>query len=92
MGYSKRRVKSSVDKGIPLVWSVYFCSPWDGGSSFGIGHLRLIVGYNEEKNEIIYSDTWGLKHKYKHAPLHEAFIVTSFCTCLVPCESEPEGG
>ena len=72
-------------------WSVNFCFPWDGGSPFGKGHLRLIVGYNEEKSEIIYSDTWGLKHKYKHAPLHEAFVATSFCTCLVPCESEPEG-
>lgn len=42
----------SIERGMPLVWLVP-------------GHVRLIIGFNPEKNEIVYSDSWGPGHEFK---------------------------
>lgn len=52
-------VKRYIDKGMPIIWGIP-------------GHIRLIVGYNEDREEIIYSDSWGLwatarRMSYNHA-------------------------
>jgi len=61
--FSPRSIKKYIDRGIPLVWLIP-------------DHLRLIIGYNKEKKEIIYSDTWGYWHKYKKMPNKEANRIT----------------
>ena len=39
--------------------------------------MRLIIGYNNRKNTIIYSDTWGLGHEKKSARMDAASRATS---------------
>ncbi|MGC6456030.1 MAG: hypothetical protein ACON39_02000 [Coraliomargaritaceae bacterium] len=41
-----------IEAGIPLIW-------------FIPGHARLIIGMHPEKNEIVYSDTWGSEYNYR---------------------------
>lgn len=41
-----------IEAGIPLIW-------------FIPGHARLIIGIHPEKNEIVYSDTWGPEYNFR---------------------------
>ena len=65
------KVKSFVDKGVPLVWMIP-------------GHIRLLIGYNEKTGEIAYSDTWGKGHELKKMPLAEAFLMTQALIVVRP--------
>jgi len=71
-------VKRSIDAGIPLLWTVtvgIYKEPVRISQGRG-GHMRMIIGYNTEKNEIIFSDTWGAGHEKKHWGIEEAFCST----------------
>ncbi|HBC88269.1 MAG TPA: hypothetical protein DCZ94_15060 [Lentisphaeria bacterium] len=71
-------IMKHVDIGIPLIWGVELGIvkeenlPQRGG-----GHMRIIYGYNKEKNEIIYSDSWGQGHERKVMPLDDAWTITN---------------
>ncbi len=56
--FRDRDVKKYIDRGAPLFWTIP-------------GHIRLIVGYNEETNEILYSDSWGFSG-YGRMPIPQA--------------------
>lgn len=40
-------------------------------------HMRLIIGYNEERKEILYSDSWGDGHELKRMSADDALSITS---------------
>ncbi|MEM7010857.1 MAG: hypothetical protein AAF585_05165, partial [Verrucomicrobiota bacterium] len=40
------------------------------------GHMRMIIGYNWDKNEVIFSDSWGAGHEMKRWGVEEAFCST----------------
>ena len=87
VGYARFRagVTSSVLRGFPLLWSVERLFPWDRkDESAGGGHMRLIVGYNLQTDEILYSDSWGSGHEFKRARFAEAWRETDFLSCLQP--------
>lgn len=87
VGYARFRagVTSSVLCGFPLLWSVERLFPWERkNESPGTGHMRLIVGYNLQSDEILYSDSWGSGHDYKRAGFAEAWRETDFVSCLQP--------
>lgn len=89
LGYARFRagVTSSVLRGFPLLWSVERLFPWDrNDESPGEGHMRLIVGYNLQTDEILYSDSWGSGHEFKRARFAEAWRETDFMSCLQPLE------
>ena len=89
VGYARFRagVTSSVLRGFPLLWSVERLFPWDRkDESPGGGHMRLIVGYNLQTDEILYSDSWGSGHELKRARFAEAWRETDFLSCLQPSE------
>jgi hypothetical protein len=46
--------------------------------------MRLIIGYNEEKSEIIYTDTWGAGHEHKYMPDDWAWTITQNMFYLNP--------
>ena len=48
------------------------------------GHLRMIIGYNTQKDEIIYSDTWGRGHEKKSMSTENAFTITNSLFSLEP--------
>ena len=79
-GYSKfqRIVVDTIDKGVPLMWSVQLGLYKEGDlpQSFG-GHMRLIIGYNTKTSEILYSDSWGQEHALKRMPMDNACAMTT---------------
>ena len=59
-------IKKSVDAGIPVIWSVRLgIFPEQGIPQNAGGHMRLIIGYNEQEGTIFYSDSWGAGHEKK---------------------------
>lgn len=70
-------VKKSIDEGVPVLWCVMLgIFKEQGLPQSGGGHMRLIIGYNEEEQTIIYSDSWGARHARKEMPLEDAFSMT----------------
>ena len=73
------RIKENINKGTPIFWGVMlglYKEPVVNIQSRG-GHLRLIIGYNDKSNQIIYSDTWGRGHELKHLGDAEAWAMTT---------------
>ncbi len=78
-------VKSQVDQGMPVFWGVtlgMFPEP-DIPQANG-GHMRLIIGYNAKKHEVLYSDSWGAGHELKRMPEDKAFAITHDAFFLRP--------
>lgn len=78
-GYGKfvKGIREQTARGVPLFWSVRLGVYPEPGipQQFG-GHMRLIIGYNAERNEIIYTDSWGAGHERKHMPDDWAWTIT----------------
>lgn len=80
----KEKVKKYVDAGCPLAWSVNL-GMFEESTPTGVGgHLRMIIGYNTRKDELIYSDTWGRGHEKKSMPMENAFTITNSLFSLEP--------
>ncbi len=60
-----RPVYKSIDAGVPVLWGIP-------------GHMRLIIGYNEAKGIIYYSDTWGAGHEKKKMSALNAYMITLY--------------
>lgn len=60
-----RPVYKSIDAGIPILWGIP-------------GHMRLIIGYNDAKGLIYYSDTWGAGHEKKKMSALNAYMITLY--------------
>jgi len=80
------KVKESIDKGIPLTWGVMLglvpevpALPQAGG-----GHLRLIIGYNPQTKELLYSDSWGQGHELKRMSFDAAWGITTSLHTIEP--------
>lgn len=81
----EKTVREQVDKGNPVFWSVQlgiYAEP--GLPQQGGGHMRLIIGYNKKKNEILYTDSWGAGHELKRMPADWAFTITNDAFFLRP--------
>lgn len=78
-------IKKQVDLGIPVFWGVtlgYYPEPEIPQASGG--HMRLIIGYNPQTKEILYTDTWGAGHELKRMPEDWAFTITHDAFFLRP--------
>ncbi|SHJ76013.1 hypothetical protein SAMN02745181_2537 [Rubritalea squalenifaciens DSM 18772] len=79
------KIKEYIDQGIPVGWCLQlglFPEP-DLPQARG-GHMRLIIGYNEAKNELIYSDSWGHGHGKKSMDSGKAFCMTMGLLVMPP--------
>ena len=79
-------VRQQVNAGIPVFWGVTLgifpergVNPQTSG-----GHMRLVIGYNDKKKEILYTDTWGEGHELKRMPEDWAFAITHDAFFLKP--------
>lgn len=82
----KKEVRSSIDVGIPLLWTVtlgIYEEPKRISQTRG-GHMRMIIGYNTKTDEIIFSDSWGAGHEAKRWGAEEAFCSTSGLYSMAP--------
>ena len=81
----KKDIHDQVMKGIPLVWSVKLgVYPEPGIPQEGGYHMRLIIGYNDKKNELLYSDSWGAGHELKRMPIDWAWTITRCVMFMKP--------
>ncbi len=71
-------IQEKIDAGYPVLWSVMLglvpetpALPQARG-----GHLRLIIGYNLQTKEVLYSDTWGTGHELKRMAFDDAHAIT----------------
>ena len=59
-----KQLKKHIDRGTPIIWNIP-------------DHVRLIIGYNLEKQTIIYSDSWGENHARSVMPAANALAMTN---------------
>ena len=81
----KSTVIRSINNGVPLTWGcvVGVVKEIPEMRGFG-GHMRLIIGYNDRTQEILYTDTWGAGHELKRLGLADAWTITIGLYCLQP--------
>jgi hypothetical protein len=82
-----RVIKENIDEGVPVMWGLQLgLYPENGEKTPQVsgGHMRLIIGYNEEKNEIIFSDSWGAGHEKKRMAAPDACAATMGLYLLKP--------
>ena len=78
-------VKTQIDQGIPVIWGVTLgIFPEPGVLQSIGGHMRIIIGYNDKTEEILYTDTWGAGHELKRMPRDWAFTITHDAFFLRP--------
>ena len=78
-------IHDQIAKGIPLLWSVKLgIYPEPGLMQSSGGHMRLIIGYNDKKKEILYSDSWGAGHELKRMPADWAWTISRCLMYMKP--------
>ena len=78
-------VRDQVNKGIPLFWGVTLGTyPEPESTQSRGGHIRLIIGYNDRKKEILYTDTWGAGHELKRMPAEWAWTISHCLLYMKP--------
>jgi len=81
----QQMVQDHIDQGIPVLWSVMLGIVPEANAPQGVGgHMRLIIGYNTETNEILYSDSWGPGHELKRMPAGNAWTITTALNTIEP--------
>lgn len=81
----QREVQTHVDQGLPLLWCVQLgLFPEPGVPQSGGGHMRLIIGYNNKTQEILFSDSWGAGHELKRMPAVDAWTITTGAVSIEP--------
>lgn len=82
-----KMIHDSIDDGLPILWSLelgkYPEQPQLNPQTSG-GHMRLIIGYNEEAETIIFSDSWGAGHEFKQMKASHAYAATNGLFLLKP--------
>jgi hypothetical protein len=80
-----KTVQEKIDEGVPILWSLFLgVYPEENIPQPSGGHMRLIIGYNVAKNEIIYSDSWGAGHEKKRMNAEQAYAMTTGVRTLTP--------
>ncbi|MFT4176546.1 MAG: hypothetical protein QM627_07800 [Luteolibacter sp.] len=46
--------------------------------------MRLMIGYNSQSEEVLYSDSWGAGHELKRMPLKHAYQATQGVFVMSP--------
>ena len=80
-------VRDNIDRGVPLMWALQlgiFPENGEKAKQAGGGHMRLIIGYNAAKKEIIFSDSWGAGHEKKRMAAPDASAATMGIYLLQP--------
>jgi Peptidase_C39 like family len=80
-------VRENIDKGVPVMWALQlglFPENGEKAKQAGGGHMRLIIGYNATKDEIIFSDSWGAGHEKKRMAAPDASAATMGLYLLQP--------
>ena len=82
-------VKEYTDKGVPLLWGLFLGQkpeepPLPGDGQVSGGHMRMIIGYNVAKNQLLFTDSWGAGHELKRMAMLDAYDVTLGLYSMAP--------
>jgi hypothetical protein len=72
-------IRKHINEGIPLLWSLevgQFPEDPPLQEQTSGGHMRMIIGYNEAKKQILFSDSWGAGHELKRMDAQDAYEAT----------------
>jgi len=74
-------IKEHADKGVPLLWALELGRakeepPLPAGGQMRGGHMRMVIGYNGTRNEVLFTDSWGAGHELKRMSALDAYEVT----------------
>ncbi len=73
----KTALQRHVNNGAPLVWGCIVGLVKETPQPQGLGgHMRLLIGFNDRTQEVLYTDTWGAGHELKRLPLADAWTIT----------------
>jgi len=78
-----------VGKGTPLLWALELgmkdeVPPLPAGGQVSGGHMRMIIGYNNARNQVIFTDSWGAGHERKYMNILDAYEVTLGLYTMMP--------
>lgn len=82
-----KMIRKSIDDGIPLLWSLgvgQFPEDPPLAEQTSGGHMRMIIGYNDKENKIIFSDSWGAGHEFKTMDADDAREATQGLFSMKP--------
>ncbi len=85
----KKAIQKYTDSGIPLLWCLnlnpasYPEDPPLSEQTRG-GHMRLIIGYNDKTDHILFSDSWGAGHEVKSMAMNHAYSATTGLFMMKP--------
>lgn len=82
-------IKEYVEKGVPLLWGLSLGEkpedpPLPNGGQVSGGHMRMVIGYNLAKNQVLFTDSWGAGHELKRMALLDAYDVTMGLYSMAP--------
>jgi hypothetical protein len=73
----KKEICDEIASGNPVVWDVVGgLIPEKNAPPVKGEYVRLIIGYNENTNQVIYSDSMGKGHEHKKMSWEDAWIIT----------------
>jgi len=82
-------IKDYTDKGVPLLWGLILgekpeIPPLPNAGQTRGGHMRMVIGYNLAKNQVIFTDSWGAGHELKRMAMLDAYDVTMGLYSMAP--------
>lgn len=79
------KIREYIDQGIPVCWCLRLgMFPEPGIPQASGGHMRLIIGYNEKTQEVIYTDSWGKGHEFKKMSIDKAYACSMSLYTMAP--------
>lgn len=79
-----KEVLENIKRGVPITWIVMLGRIREDPPVGSGGHMRLIIGYNEETDALLYTDTWGQGHELKRLPMPDAYCMTLAYLLMLP--------
>ncbi len=76
-------IHEKINTGTPVLWGVIVFPGQDGAARVG-RHMRIINGYNDKENSLIYTDSWGAGHERKKMKYEDAYGITTVVIGLEP--------
>jgi len=82
-----KRIRTYINDGLPVLWSLQLgqfpetpnLNPQTAG-----GHMRIIHGYNDKEQTIVFTDSWGAGHEQKTMKMSDAYKATNGIFVLQP--------
>ena len=83
----RKQIRDNIDAGTPLLWALQVgVFPERGIPQQGGGHMRIVIGYNQKTDEVIYTDSWGPGHEFKRMSTANAYTATMHLITLKPSQ------